>query len=283
MIFFFQKRFKPQQFLSFFSSHSTRQNRYGFKHFFTHPHRFHFNFFSFQNYSKKMIEEENENEKAIKLFQNILKYETVSSFGPINGSYTLCSQWIFQQFQNLEGIKVISLPESKENKPIILVEWEGSDLSLPCIFLNCHYDVVPIIESAWSVPAFEGLRQDGKIYGRGAQDMKCVVVQYIIAIQRLKRSGHIPLRTIRLSFVPDEEIGGADGMRLLMSSTWFQEKQIAIALDEVIFSFSLFLYFVSFSISCYSIIIEFNCFRVWHQKMSIIQFFMVKDYLGGLM
>lgn len=175
-----------------------------------------------------MIEKD---EEAIELFKEILKFETISSKGPINNSYNLCGEWIQKQLQKL-NLKVNILEESKENKPIIVAEWEGSNQLLSCIFLNSHYDVVPIIESSWNFPPFEGYLHDGKIYGRGTQDMKCVVIQYIIAIKRLKESGYIPLRTIRLSFVPDEEIGGIDGMKVLMGSKWFSEKSIAIALDE---------------------------------------------------
>lgn len=180
-----------------------------------------------------------ENEEAIEYFTDILKFQTISSLGPINGSYNQCIEWLKQKCEEI-NLKITLINESKDNKPILIAEWEGSNLNLPCIFLNCHYDVVPIIESAWTVPPFEGYRKDGKIYGRGSQDMKCVVVQYIIAIKRLKLNGFIPLRTICLSFVPDEEIGGVDGMKILLSSKWFSEKTIGIALDEVY----LFIYFI---------------------------------------
>ena len=49
--------------------------------------------------------------------------------------------------------------------------------SLPSLLLCCHTDVVPANQSLWTQPAFEGTLVDGKIYGRGAQDMKSVGVQ----------------------------------------------------------------------------------------------------------
>jgi hypothetical protein len=47
-----------------------------------------------------------------------------------------------------------------------------------------------------------------QIYGRGAQDMKCVCVQYIEAIRKLHSidPSFRPMRTIYLTFVPDEEV-----------------------------------------------------------------------------
>lgn len=185
---------------------------------------------------------------AIEWFQHILQFPTVSSHGPIGGSYNQCAQWLLERCQEI-GLTSQIIPESKDNKPIVVAEWVGTNPSLPVIYLNSHYDVVPIIEASWTVPAFEGLRKDGKIYGRGAQDMKCVVIQYLIAIYRLKLANYEPLRTICLSFVPDEEVGGVDGMKVLMTSAWFQERNIAIALDEVYICHfqSQFLSFVGFS------------------------------------
>lgn len=40
------------------------------------------------------------------------------------------------------------------------------------ILLNSHMDVVPVFEEYWIVPPFSGEIRDGKIYGRGTQDMK---------------------------------------------------------------------------------------------------------------
>jgi len=65
--------------------------------------------------------------------------------------------------------------------------------------------------------------------------MKCVCVQYLEAIRQLRQrsDGWTPLRTVHLTFVPDEEIGGADGMGAFLKTTEFAELQpIAIALDE---------------------------------------------------
>lgn len=174
-----------------------------------------------------------ESEECINLFCELLRFETVSEIGGTNGSYELCGQWLMNKCVDI-GLTSSILLESKLDKPIVIAEWVGSDPNLPCIFLNCHYDVVPIVDGRWTKPAFTGLRTDGKVYGRGAQDMKSVCAQYIIGIARLKNCGYIPLRSIRLSFVPDEEIGGIDGMGILLASSWFAEKTIGIALDEVI-------------------------------------------------
>lgn len=62
--------------------------------------------------------------------------------------------------------------------------------------------------------------------------MKCVGMQYLEAIRRLKASGFQPVRTVYLSFVPDEEIGGHDGAKKFAESDVFKNMNVGIVLDE---------------------------------------------------
>lgn len=51
-------------------------------------------------------------------------------------------------------------------------------------------DVVPVEQDKWVVDAFSGhVTEEGRIYGRGTQDMKSVAVQHLEAVRRLKESG----------------------------------------------------------------------------------------------
>eukprot|EP01041_Mallomonas_annulata_P003634 gene3634-7242_t len=173
-----------------------------------------------------------EKQGAVDDFVEILKFPTISGIGPVNGSYDDCSQWLLNKCNGIKLDTAFILPESKPHKPIVVSTWIGTDPSLPCILLNSHYDVVPVMDEHWNVPAFQGLRKDGRIYGRGAQDMKCVCIQYLTAISKLKASNYKPLRTIHLSYVPDEEVSGIEGMQLLLTSEWYRTINIGLALDE---------------------------------------------------
>ena len=64
------------------------------------------------------------------------------------------------------------------------------------------------------------------------QDTKCIGLQYLEAIRELKNSGFEPTRTVYLSFVPDEEIGGNDGAEMLANSAVFEKMNVAFVLDE---------------------------------------------------
>ena len=82
-----------------------------------------------------------------------------------------------------------------------------------------HTDVVPVEEAYWTKPAFEGLIEDGRVYGRGAVDMKGCGIMHLMTMLLLKRqidAGEISLtRDLVFAGVPDEEAGSVWGMQWL--------------------------------------------------------------------
>ncbi|KAI8906259.1 hypothetical protein EDD86DRAFT_210233 [Gorgonomyces haynaldii] len=62
--------------------------------------------------------------------------------------------------------------------------------------------------------------------------MKCVGIWYLEAIRALKQQGKRLKKTLWLTFVPDEEIGGSDGMKKFIVSPEFQQLNAGFALDE---------------------------------------------------
>ncbi|KAK3193641.1 hypothetical protein Dsin_024951 [Dipteronia sinensis] len=123
--------------------------------------------------------------------------------------------------------------ELVKNKPLLLLKWPGSDPTLPSILLYSHTDVVPSEQDKWAYHPFSAhLDSAGKIYARGSQDMKCVSMQYLEAIRKLKAAGFHPLRSVYLSFAPDEEIGGHDGAEKFADSDLFKSLNVGIVLDE---------------------------------------------------
>lgn len=83
-------------------------------------------------------------------------------------------------------------------------------------FMLCnHIDVVPVEPAYWTKPAFEGVEEGDRIYGRGAVDMKGFAVMQLMAVLLLHRQG-VPLkRDLVFCAVPDEEALGTYGMRWL--------------------------------------------------------------------
>jgi len=90
-----------------------------------------------------------------------------------------------------------------EKRPILVATWLGKEPNLPSILLNSHTDVVPVYADQWKHDPFGAHKDEqGRIYGRGTQDMKCVTIQYLEAIRRLKKRGITNKRTIHLTFLP---------------------------------------------------------------------------------
>lgn len=121
----------------------------------------------------------------------------------------------------------------KPDKPVFVMTWEGKNPKLPSILLNSHVDVVPVFAENWKYDPFSAsMDEKGDIYGRGSQDMKCVGMQYIEAVRKLKCSGVHCDRTVHLCFVPEEEVGGVDGMKVFIRSEEFRSLNCGFALDE---------------------------------------------------
>jgi len=82
----------------------------------------------------------------------------------------------------------------------------------PLVFSG-HVDTVPLGQAAWSVPPFDGEVRDGRLYGRGASDMKSGVAASVLAALHLAAE---PTRRadIKLVLSAGEETG-CEGVRYL--------------------------------------------------------------------
>ena len=169
-------------------------------------------------------EEEN---PATSLFREYVRIETVQPNPDNQGAM----RFLTKQAQSLDLPFVIH--ECVPGKPIMIITWEGSDPSLSSVILNSHHDVVPVFPEHWIHPPFSAHKDDqGNIYGRGTQDMKCVGIQHIEAVRRLKNRGVRLRRTLHLTFVPDEEVGGVDGMAKFVQTPLFKSLNVGFSLDE---------------------------------------------------
>lgn len=91
------------------------------------------------------------------------------------------------------------------NMPVLAGKLRGTGNGRSLI-LNGHYDVVPpgIIEN-WKHDPFRGEIADGKLYGRGANDMKGGITAMIQAIRFIRMAGTELGGDIIVETVPDEE------------------------------------------------------------------------------
>ncbi len=80
----------------------------------------------------------------------------------------------------------------------------------PSLMLMAHTDVVPAPDADWSMQPFAGEVRDGRVYGRGAADMKGELAARIVAFAELARGGEPPAGDVLLVAESDEERNTAD-------------------------------------------------------------------------
>ncbi|KAM1044119.1 hypothetical protein ACFX14_035213 [Malus domestica] len=177
--------------------------------------------------SSKSTAIQSDDDPIISRFQRYLRINTAHP----NPQYREAADFILSEAESL-SLESQTL-EFVPGKHLVLLKWPGSEPSLSSVLLNSHTDVVPAEHDKWVHPPFSAnLDSNGDVYARGSQDMKCVGIQYLEAIRRLKASGFKPKRSVYLSFVPDEEIGGHDGAEKLAESDVFKGLNVGIVLDE---------------------------------------------------
>lgn len=112
-----------------------------------------------------------------------------------------------------EGIPV-EYVEVDPGREAVYARLPGDGSKRPFMLSN-HLDVVPVEAAHWTKPPFEAVLEDGRLYGRGAIDMKGFGVMQLMTLLTTKRLG-LPLkRDLVFLGTPDEEAGSLRGMAWL--------------------------------------------------------------------
>lgn len=126
----------------------------------------------------------------------------------------------------VEMIRAHGTPGDSERYPRwnVIARREGKR-SGDCVHFNSHTDVVEV-GKGWTTDPFGGELIDGKIYGRGACDMKGGLAASIIAAEAFLAVYPDFSGAIEISGTADEESGGYGGVAYLAEQGFFSPERV---------------------------------------------------------
>ena len=170
---------------------------------------------------------ESRRDEVVQLTRDLIGYPTVN---PPGEAYQPCAEYIGERLKKrgfrIEYVRGTGTPGDEDRYPRInvIARHEGAG-SGPCVHFNSHIDVVQV-GKAWSLDPFKGEVRDGKVYGRGACDMKGGLAASIVAVEALIDSGEKLPGALEISGTVDEESGGYGGVHYLAERGYFSPPRV---------------------------------------------------------
>ena len=167
-------------------------------------------------------------QELVALTQDLIRFPTTNPPGDV---YRPCVDYIGERLRkrgfSIEYIRAQGSPGDSDRYPRmnVVARWESGRPG-PCVHFNSHIDVVEA-GGGWTFPPFEGVVADGRIYGRGACDMKGGLAACIIAMESLIETERDLPGAIEISGTADEESGGYGGVAYLAERGYFSAPRVS--------------------------------------------------------
>jgi len=115
------------------------------------------------------------------------------------------AEWVAEKLTSIGIENVRIMPTAKH--PVVYGDHMYAGPDAPTILVYGHYDVQPADPlELWETPPFEPTLRDGKLYARGASDMKGQTLAGIFAVEAILKQGQLPVN-IKFMIEGEEEIG----------------------------------------------------------------------------
>jgi succinyl-diaminopimelate desuccinylase len=166
-------------------------------------------------------------DEIVALTQELIRFPTVN---PPGEAYRPCADYLGNRLKmrgfTVEYVRAEGSPGDTDTHPRInvIARHEGASPG-PCVHFNGHLDVVQA-GGGWTVDPFGGEVKDGKVYGRGACDMKGGIAAAVVAVEALLDSGLKLPGALEISGTVDEESGGYGGVAYLAERGWFSKPRV---------------------------------------------------------
>ncbi len=145
-----------------------------------------------------------DSDRIVTILSTLVAFDTTS-----RNSNLAIIDWI-EAYLAPRGFRCVRIPDETGTKANLVATIGPEDT--PGYVLSGHTDVVPVDDQAWTGDPFVLRREGGRLYGRGACDMKGFLAVCLAAADDMAAR---PLREpIHLAFSYDEEVGcvGARGI-----------------------------------------------------------------------
>jgi succinyl-diaminopimelate desuccinylase len=166
-------------------------------------------------------------DELVALTRDLIRFPTIN---PPGEAYRPCTEYLGERLRRrgfeVAYVRAEGAPGDTDAYPRInvIARREGFRPG-PCVHFNGHIDVVEPGQG-WSLDPFEGVVKDGKVWGRGACDMKGGLAAAVIAVESLIDSGLDLPGALEISGTVDEESGGYGGVAYLAERGWFSRPRV---------------------------------------------------------
>jgi succinyl-diaminopimelate desuccinylase len=174
-----------------------------------------------------MVRIDGKRDDLIQLTQDLIRIPTLN---PPGENYQAICDFLDKRLRSAgfktQLIRAFGTPGDSERYPRwnIIARRDGTSLG-DCVHFNSHTDVVEV-GSGWTFDPFGGEISDGKIYGRGACDMKGGLAASIIACEAFIEEFPNFAGAIEISGTADEESGGYGGVAYLAEHGHFSPEKV---------------------------------------------------------
>ena len=169
---------------------------------------------------------ESRRDELVELTRDLIRFPTVN---PPGEAYRPCAEYLGDRLKArgfaVEYVRAAGTPGDEDRYPRINVIARRESGPGPCVHFNSHIDVVQA-GSGWTLDPFAALVKDGKVFGRGACDMKGGLAASVIAVEALIDSGEPLPGTLEISGTADEESSGYGGVHYLAQRGYFSRPRV---------------------------------------------------------